>query len=149
VTGVADASGSKLVKIRQFADLTVWQKAHELALFVYATTANFPERERFGITSQIRRSAASVAANIAEGFGRRTTGELLRSLRIARGEVEETRYFLILSRDLSFVNQAAADKGFAYCDTVARLINALGTSLGQRLAALQPTQPHRRGIAVH
>jgi hypothetical protein len=57
------------MKIRQFTDLTVWQSAHELALFVYKATENFPDRERFGITAQVRRSSASVAANIAEGFG--------------------------------------------------------------------------------
>jgi four helix bundle protein len=79
------------VKIEKFTDLTVWQKAHELTLLAYSLTGAFPDRERFGIVAQIRRSAASVPANIAEGFGRRATRELLRSLQIARGEVEETR----------------------------------------------------------
>lgn len=106
------------MKIQRFTDLTVWQKAHELVLFVYGATESFPERERFGITAQIRRSCASVAANIAEGFGRRTTGELLRALQIARGEIEETRYFLILSRDLGLLNEAAARTGLP---TVIRL----------------------------
>lgn len=120
------------MKIERFTDLTVWQKAHKLALFVYKLTDKLPERERFGITSQIRRSAASTAANIAEGFGRRTTGELLRSLQIARGEVEETRYFLILGRDLGFVSPADFEAGFAGCDTVGKLINALTASLKRR-----------------
>jgi four helix bundle protein len=121
------------VKIERFTDLTVWQKAHELALFVYKLTERFPAREKFGITSQIRRAAASPPANIAEGFGRRTTGELLRSLQIARGEVEETRYFLILSKDLGFTNHADFEAGFAYCDTVGKLINALAGSLKKRV----------------
>jgi four helix bundle protein len=120
------------VKIERFTELTVWQKAHELALFVYKLTERFPERERFGITSQIRRSAASPPANIAEGFGRRTTGELLRSLQIARGEIEETRYFLILGRDLGLIGSADFEVGSEYCDTVGRLINALATSLKKR-----------------
>ena len=120
------------MRIRQFTDLTVWQNAHELALFVYKATETFPDRERFGITAQVRRSSASVAANIAEGFGRRTTGELLRALQIARGEVEETRYFLILSRNLGFLNDAVAQAGFANCDSVGRLVNALATSLKRR-----------------
>ena len=121
------------MKIEGFTELTVWQKAHELALFVYQLTETFPARERFGITSQIRRAAVSPAANIAEGFGRRTTGELLRSLQIARGEIEETRYFLILSRDLGFVRQADFEAGFVLCDTVGKLINALGSSLKKRV----------------
>jgi four helix bundle protein len=120
------------VKIERFTDLTVWQKAHELVLFVYKLTDKLPERERYGITSQIRRSAASTAANIAESFGRRTTGELLRSLQIARGEVEETRYFLILSPDLGFVSPADFEAGSACCDTVGKLINALTASLKRR-----------------
>jgi four helix bundle protein len=121
------------VKIERFTELTVWQKAHELALFVYKLTEKFPAREKFGITSQIRRAATSPAANIAEGFGRRTTGELLRSLQIARGEVEETRYFLILSRDLGFVRLADFEAGFACCDALAKLINVLGSSLKKRV----------------
>ena len=122
------------MKIERFTDLTVWQKAHELALFIYKLTEAFPERERFGITSQIRRSAASTAANIAEGFGRRTTGELMRSLQIARGEVEETRYFLILGRDLGFLSQGDFGVGSAQCDTVGKLINALAVSLRRKLS---------------
>jgi four helix bundle protein len=121
------------VRIEKFTDLRVWQKAHELALFVYKLTERFPAREKFGITSQIRRAAASPPANIAEGFGRRTTGELLRSLQIARGEIEETRYFLILSRDLGFTSSADFGVGFAYCDTVGKLINALAGSLKKRI----------------
>jgi four helix bundle protein len=103
------------VKIQQFTDLKVWQKAHEMTLMVYRLTERFPSREQFGMVAQIRRSAASVPANIAEGFGRRTTRELLRSLQISQGEVEETRYFLILGRDLGNVAQAdfdRADEGY-------------------------------------
>lgn len=83
--------------------------------------------------SQIRRSAVAVPANIAEGFGRRTTRELLRSMQIARGELEETRYFLILSRDLGHVKQPDFERAAAACDDVGKMINALGTSLKRRL----------------
>ena len=121
------------MKIEKFTDLTVWQKSHELALLVYRLTERFPERERFGVTSQIRRSAASTAANIAEGFGRRTTRELMRSLQIARGEVEETRYFSILSRDLGILPKADFETVDGRCDVVAKLINALTTSLKRRV----------------
>ena len=83
--------------------------------------------------SQVRRSAMAVPANIAEGFGRRTTRELLRSMQIARGELEETRYFLILSRDLGHIKVPDFERATAACDDVGRMINALGTSLKRRL----------------
>lgn len=121
------------MKIERFSDLTVWQEGHKLALNVYRLTNSFPSREQFGIVSQIRRSAASVCANIAEGFGRRTTRELLRSLQIARGELEETRYFLILSHDLGHLERTQFDNAVAQCDSVAKLINALGRSLKNRV----------------
>lgn len=121
------------MRIQRFTDLTVWQRAHELTLLVYGLTDHFPRREHFGTVAQIRRSAASVPANIAEGFGRRTTKELLRSLQIALGEVEETRYFLILSRDLRHITQLEFDTAAAQSDAVAKLINALATSLRKRL----------------
>jgi four helix bundle protein len=121
------------VKINSFTELTVWQRAHELVLLVYRLTANFPRSELFGMVSQLRRASASVAANIAEGFGRRTTKELLRSLQIAAGELEETRYFLILSRDLGYVAPPRFEEGRVLCDSVGQLINALGRSLKRRV----------------
>jgi len=120
------------MKIERFSDLKVWQEGHKLALHVYRLTEKFPSREQFGIVAQVRRSAASVCSNIAEGSGRRTTRELLRSLQIARGEVEETRYFLILSHDLGHVEAADFTEGTAECDSVAKLINALSRSLAKR-----------------
>jgi four helix bundle protein len=121
------------VKINRFSELTVWQKAHELTLATYRLTEKFPRSEQFGIVSQLRRSAASVSANIAEGFGRRTTKELLRCLQISRGELEETRYFLILSRDLNHISLAEFEGMNGRCDSVGQLINALGRSLKNRL----------------
>lgn len=126
------------MKIEKFSGLTVWQEGHKLALRVYRLTEKFPQREQFGIVAQIRRSAASVCANIAEGFGRRTTRELLRSLRIARGEVEETRYFLILAKDLGHLGSDEFEGTAADCDSVAKLINALSRSLKNRI---QPQRP--------
>jgi four helix bundle protein len=121
------------VKINRFSELTVWQKAHELTLAAYQLTEKFPRSEQFGIVSQLRRSAASVSANIAEGFGRRTTKELLRCLQISRGELEETRYFLILSRDLKHLSPAEFESMNNRCDSVGQLINALGRSLKNRI----------------
>jgi four helix bundle protein len=110
------------VKINRFSDLTVWQKAHEPTLATYQLTEKFPRSEQFGIVSQLRRSAASVSANIAEGFGRRTTKELLRCLQI-----------LILSRDLKHISTAEFEIMDGRCDSIGQLINALGRSLKNRL----------------
>jgi four helix bundle protein len=125
------------VKINRFSDLTVWQRAHELTLETYRLSERFPRSEQFGIVSQVRRAAASVSANIAEGFGRRTTKELLRCLQISRGELEETRYFLILSRDLGFITAGEFESMNGRCDSVGQLINALGRSLKERLRAAE------------
>ena len=125
----------RAVKINRFSDLTVWQKAHQLTLETYRLTEKFPRSEQFGIVSQLRRASASVAANIAEGFGRRTTKELLRCLQISRGELEETRYFFILSRDLGHISAIEFENMNGRCDSVGQLINALGRSLKEHLYA--------------
>jgi four helix bundle protein len=85
--------------------------------------------------SQLRRCSSSVPAKIAEGFGRATTRELLRCLQIARGELEETRYFVLLSRDLGDVSSQDCENIGQHCNSIGRLINALGSSLKRRLVA--------------
>jgi four helix bundle protein len=96
-------------------------------------TARFPGAEKYGIVSQLRRPSCSVPANIAEGFGRATTRELLRCLQIAHGELEETRYFVLLSRDLGYITAQDCESTGRDCNSVGRLINALGSSLKRRL----------------
>jgi len=76
-------------RARSFRDLLVWQKAHRFVLDVYKYTAQFPKAELYGLTSQFRRSAVSVPANIAEGFGKRGKSDKARSLNIARGSLDE------------------------------------------------------------
>jgi len=85
--------------------LIVWQKAHELVLEIYKATANFPDKERYGLTQQIRRSAISVAANIVEGKSRKTDKEFIAFLYNSRGSLEETRYHLLLSKDLGYIDK--------------------------------------------
>ena len=85
-----------------FVDLTVWQKAHELVLLVYQFSDHFPKKEIFGLTSQLRRAAVSVAANIAEGFKKRGKPDKMRFMNIAQGSLEESRYYLILAKDLNY-----------------------------------------------
>ncbi|MFA5555082.1 MAG: four helix bundle protein [Phycisphaerae bacterium] len=87
---------------RTFQDLIVWQKAHKVVLCVYKITAGFPKSELYGLTSQFRRAAVSVTANIAEGFKRRHKTEKARFLNIAQASLEECRYYIILAKDLGY-----------------------------------------------
>lgn len=89
-------------KTRCFEDLIVWQKAHAFALGIYKLTKTFPSSELYGLTPQFRRSAVSIAANIAEGFKKRGTKDKIRFFNIAQGSLEESRYYLILARDLNY-----------------------------------------------
>lgn len=131
--------------LKSFQELEVWQKAHHLALRTYCVTDSFPDRERFGVTSQIRRSAASIPANIAEGFGRRTTRELLQFLANANGLLEETRYFLILSRDLGYLKRQDFEDMDKQCSSVAQMISGLGRSLKSRLAGVHESRATGHG----
>lgn len=120
--------------LRNFQELDAWRKAHGLALEVYHLTQRFPQDERFGLVSQMRRAVASVPANIAEGFGRRSTKDFVRYLEIASGSLEETRYFLILSRDLEYLKPDDYSGLSNKCDEVGRLLGGLAQSLRKRLA---------------
>ena len=86
--------------MQPFRKLIVWQKAHELTLTVYKVTGTFPAEERYGLTSQIRRSAASICANLAEGCGRQTRRDFCRFAYIAAGSASELEYHLLLAADL-------------------------------------------------
>lgn len=89
--------------------MTVWQKSHCLALMVYAKTANFPSRELFGLTSQMRRAAVSVGANIAEGTCRRGDREFARFLQVALASAGELEYHLLLASDLGLLKKADSE----------------------------------------
>jgi four helix bundle protein len=93
----------RIVLMKDFRDLKVWELAHLLTLSVYKVTATFPREERFGLTSQVRRCSASIGANIAEGCGKRGNGEFQRFLQIASGSASELDYHLLLARDLNFL----------------------------------------------
>jgi four helix bundle protein len=87
---------------KTFRDLLVWQRAHAFVLAVYKATARFPGREIYGLTSQMRRAAISIAANLAEGFAKHGKAEKARFMNIAEGSLEESRYYLILSQELGY-----------------------------------------------
>jgi len=90
--------------VQTFRNLKVWEKAHALTLDVYRSSAGFPRSEVYGVTNQMRRSAASIGANIAEGCCRKGDAELGRFLQIAMGSASEPEYHLLLARDLAFLN---------------------------------------------
>jgi four helix bundle protein len=92
--------------MRDFKRLAVWKKAHELALATYEATAVFPQSELYGLTSQLRRAAMSIPTNIAEGCGRDGDAEFARFLRISMGSGNEVEYLLLMSRDLTFIDEA-------------------------------------------
>lgn len=89
-------------KSTSFQQLIVWQKAHQFVLLVYKTTDLFPQKEMFGLTSQFRRAAISIAANIAEGYKKKDYKNKLNFFNIAQGSLEECKYYIILSKDLNY-----------------------------------------------
>ena len=105
-----------------FKDIKVWQKAHELVLEIYKVTKTFPNSEKYGLTSQLRRSAASVATNIVEGYKRRTSKDFAHFLNMADGSLEETKYHLLLAYDLGYVNRSSYECLSALADEVGRML---------------------------
>jgi len=104
-----------------FRDLVVWRKAHEFVLAIYKFSAAFPQRETYGLSHQMRRAAISIAANIAEGFRKRSKADKVRFMNIAEGSVEESRYYLILAQDLGYGSTEAL---ISSLEEVSRLLNA-------------------------
>lgn len=96
--------------MQDFRKLKVWQKSHQLTLEVYRATASFPREELYGLTGQMRRSCASIPANIAEGCGRDGTAELARFLRIAMGSASELDYHILLAHDLALFSTEDYDR---------------------------------------
>ncbi len=117
--------------MKDFRGLKVWEKSHALALTVYKTSAAFPSRESFGITAQVRRAAASIPANLAEGCGRQSDRELGRYVAIAMGSASELEYHLLLSRDLGYLSAGLYDELTARVIEVKRMLTGLGQRLRQ------------------
>ena len=115
---------------RSFQDLLVWQKAHKFVLSVYRLSENFPKSEIYGLTSQLRRAAVSIPANIAEGFRKKGIPDKSRFMNIAQSSLEECRYYLILIQDLEYGNTNLLTHEL---EEVSRLLNAYHRSLQQKL----------------
>lgn len=114
-------------KIKDFTDLIAWQKGHELALYIYKISKTFPQEERYGLTSQMRRAAVSVPANIAEGFEKRGRKDKINFYNIAQGSLAELKYYIILTRDIGYHNQY--DSLWKQAMDVSRLLSALIKSI--------------------
>ncbi len=111
--------------MRDFRQIKVWEKAPDLTLEIYKTTAIFPREELYGLTSQLRRASASIPANIAEGFGRGGNVELARFLQIGMGSAYEVEYHFLLAKDLGFINEDAYLRLEAQIIEVKRMLAAL------------------------
>ncbi len=111
--------------MRDFRDLVVWERSHRLTLVLYRATDRFPKTEMFGLTSQIRRAAASVPTNLAEGCGRWGDGDMGRFVQIAMGSASEVDYLILLARDLEYLPANQYEAVSAELDEIRRMLTAL------------------------
>ncbi|KKR34924.1 MAG: S23 ribosomal protein [Candidatus Magasanikbacteria bacterium GW2011_GWA2_40_10] len=111
-----------MTQIKTFKELLVWQKAHMLVLFTYKLTDKFPKNELFALVSQIRRAAVSVAANIVEGFRRKTLKDSLNFYHTADASLEEVKYHLLLSKDLNYIDAQSYQNAVSLCEEVGKLL---------------------------
>ncbi len=115
--------------VQSYRDLRVWQEAMTLAEMCYRLTKTFPKEEVYGMTSQIRRAAASVPANIAEGYGRESRAEYIRFLQIAQGSLKEVETHLILSERVGLAQGEAVAEALKQCEMVGKMLRSLIRSL--------------------
>ena len=114
-------------KARSFRDLEVWQKAHQLVLEIYNETNDFPPEEKYGLSSQMRRAAVSIPANIAEGFIKRGKRDKANFYNIAQGSLQEVKYYVILSKDLGYTSNLRIISELA--EEVGKMLHSLVSSL--------------------
>jgi four helix bundle protein len=117
------------MRVQSYRDLRVWKTAVELTLEVYRITESFPPSERFGLTSQLRRAAISVASNIAEGHARSTRGEFRNFLSVARGSAVEVEVQLFVAEQIGYARAPMLVKARDYCDAISRMITKLKRAL--------------------
>ena len=119
---------------RKFSDLLVWQRSHEFVLAVYKLTEQFPANEIYGLTSQLRRAAVSIPANVAEGFKRRGRLDKGRFLNISQASAEECRYYLILTQDLNYADTA---RSMSLLEEVSKLLDAYSRSVQNSIGSFR------------
>lgn len=115
--------------ITSFESLEVWQESQNLAVTIYSLTKSFPNDELFAMTSQLRRAAYSVSANIAEGFGRKTKSDKLHFYTMAYGSLLEVKKFLYLSNKLEYINVSSLDDSITQVTSCQKLLNAFKSGL--------------------
>jgi four helix bundle protein len=124
--------------MKDFKERKVWQKAHSLTVAIYSASRSLPREEIYGLTGQLRRAAVSVGANIAEGCGRRSDGELVRFLQIARGSAAEVEYHLLLARDLRFLSDPEHKELERKLIEVQRMLTSLVTAVQESVVPQSP-----------
>jgi len=128
------AEQNKVSRVQSFQDLDVWKKSIDLAEAIYRASGAWPKEERFGLTQQIRRAAASISANIAEGAARNGMREFLHFLGIAKGSLAETRTFLVLAERLDYLNATAGQALLLQAEDISRMLAGLTKSLQARVS---------------
>ena len=126
---------------QSFRDLVVWQRAIQLTVDVYRLTAKFPETEKFGLTSQMRRAAVSIASNLSEGYGRSTKGEYIQFVGHARGSCSELETQIVIAKALGFGTPSDLDAAESLC-------NDVGCLLGGLMKSLRPKHPQSLSPSV-
>ena len=116
---------------QDFKKLEVWKSAHQLTLDIYRLTTNFPKDERFGMIQQIRRAAASIGANIAEGAGRRTNKDFARALYFSFGSIKELEHFLLLAKDLNYIDICNFNAFNQKLESIGKMLNKFIQKLQQ------------------
>lgn len=111
--------------MQDYRKLQVWQRSHSLTIEVYQITNDFPREELFGLTSQIKRAISSVPANIAEGCGRNSNKEFAQFLNISLGSLNESTYFLLLAKDLNYINVELFEKLNNECNEIKAMLISL------------------------
>lgn len=129
MSGEQRAAKDGKVRARSYKDLLVWQKGMDLAKQVYRVTRAFPNEERFGLVSQMRRAAVSIPSNIAEGQARHTTKEFIQFISHAEGSVAELETQLRLAVDLGFTSEPETEKAFELVSDLRNMLNALRRTL--------------------
>ena len=129
-----------------FKELKVWQKAHQMTLHTYRVTLAFPREQTYGLISQLRRATSSVGANIAEGCGRRSDGDMCRFLQIARGSASEAEYHFLLARDLRFLDEKDFKVLTRQADELQCMLTGLIQSVRSPKSAYEPSKLVARSL---
>ncbi|BAQ62480.1 23S ribosomal protein [Geminocystis sp. NIES-3708] len=122
----------KMIEVKSYRDLTVWQKSMDLVVRCYQLTSQFPKTEIYGLSSQIQRAAVSIPANIAEGKGRNYLGDYIRHLSIANGSLKELETHLLIVERLEYIKQEELKILLNKCEEIGRMLHSLIEKLSQK-----------------